>query len=93
VATKPEYVPAPEPPRPCDRLFTSLVVNPDGRVFPCCYVSDERNVFGNLLTQSLEEIWNNDKYRYARSLLFNRVYEGPKPDIVCLRCDWFQRRH
>jgi radical SAM protein with 4Fe4S-binding SPASM domain len=92
VSTRPEHVHPPEPPRACDRLFTTLVVNPDGRVFPCCYVSDERNVFGNLLAESLDEIWNNDKYRYARSLFSNRSYRGPRPDIICLRCDWFPPR-
>lgn len=76
----------------CPHLFNSLVVNPDGKVFPCCYLSDENNVFGDLLKESFEDIWNNDKFTYSRSLFVKRVYNGPKIETPCSKCILYRAR-
>lgn len=77
--------------RPCDRLFTSLVVNPDGKVFPCCYLTDENNVFGDLLQDDFQDVWQNDKFRYSRSLFTNKKYSG-KVKTACSQCNRFKHK-
>jgi len=76
---------------PCTQLTTTLVVGPDGKVFPCCWVTDPANAFGDLLTESIEEIWANSTYRYSRSLFARTRYRGPRTPTVCLKCMNFTR--
>ncbi len=79
---------------PCKFLFNSLVVNPDGKVSPCCWITDQRNVFGDLLKDSISEIWNNNKYLYSRSLFLQKEYRGPKEKTVCEKCTNYKKaRH
>jgi radical SAM protein with 4Fe4S-binding SPASM domain len=47
---------------PCKHLWTSLVVTWDGRVVPCCYDYDTKQVLGDLKTQTFAEIWNGPAY-------------------------------
>lgn len=76
--------------RPCDRLFTSLVVNPDGKVFPCCYLTDENNVFGDLLKDDFQDIWQNDKFRYSRNLFTNKKHSTKPVKTACSQCNRFK---
>lgn len=46
----------------CRYLFRAKI-NPDGSVNPCFYIM---NNMGNLLEESFEEVWNNEKYRKFR---------------------------
>ena len=65
---------------------------PNGNAFPCC-MSDSDIVFGNLNDSSLEEIWNNEKYKKLRKNMLNekespectRCYEMEKSNIWTLR--------
>ena len=65
---------------------------PSGKAFPCC-MSDSTVEYGNLNDNSLEEIWNNDKYRQLRKNMINddetkecsRCYEMEKSNIWTLR--------
>ena len=43
---------------------------PNGNAFPCC-MSDSDIVYGNLNDNSLEEIWNNEKYKKLRKNMLN----------------------
>ena len=52
----------------CWRLWRTTVVNWDGGVSPCCYMTDKSDDFGNLNTHSVQEIKNNQKYQTARGL-------------------------
>ncbi|MBM3226435.1 MAG: hypothetical protein FJZ47_21945 [Candidatus Tectomicrobia bacterium] len=74
----------------CFYLYRSLTVNPDARVSPCCVVYGEKNDFGDLLAESHETIWNNERYRSARALF---AHDG-KPTVrtICDRCNIFERR-
>lgn len=76
--------------KPCNQLFTSPVVNPDGKVTPCCWITSRENVWGDLTTQSFEEIWYNEKYRYSRSLFSKRSYEGDINHTICTDCQIFK---
>ena len=65
---------------------------PSGKAFPCC-MSDSTVEYGNLNDNSLEEIWNNEKYRQLRKNMINddetkecsRCYEMEKSNIFTLR--------
>ena len=65
---------------------------PNGNAFPCC-MSDSDIVYGNLNDNSLEEIWNNEKYKKLRKNMLNekespectRCYEMEKSNIWTLR--------
>lgn len=72
----------------CRDLFTRMVVTVDGDVMPCCMVWDHNNNFGNLLTDSFDDIWYSQQYRDARS---HFLKEGHKPLItsICYRCGNF----
>ena len=43
---------------------------PDGRAMPCC-IADSDQPFGNLKTNSIEEVWNSDKYKELRKAMIN----------------------
>ena len=76
--------------KPCNQLFTSPVVNPDGKVVPCCWVTSEENVWGDLNKESFEDIWYNDNYIYSRSLFGKKAYGGNDFRTVCTDCKIFK---
>jgi radical SAM protein with 4Fe4S-binding SPASM domain len=45
--------------RTCFLPWMSVEILWDGRVVPCCYDSDGKNVLGDLKHESLKSIWNN----------------------------------
>ena len=50
----------------CDKPWTSVTVLWDGTVVPCCFDHDGTLALGNLATQSLDEIWRDEKLRSLR---------------------------
>jgi radical SAM protein with 4Fe4S-binding SPASM domain len=76
---------------PCPHLFFGTIINPDGKVFPCCYATDKQNVFGDLMTDSFASIWNNDKYGFSRSLFMKGRYVGPKIETICASCENYKK--
>jgi MoaA/NifB/PqqE/SkfB family radical SAM enzyme len=80
-------------PGPCFYLYRSMVINPDGGVSPCCVVYRKNRDFADLLPGQpwdVHSIWNNLKYRSARSLYSSTVLTG-KSATVCDGCDIFAR--
>ena len=69
----------------CWRLWRSAVVNWNGGYAPCCYLTDESDDFGDVNTQSVKEIWNNQHYLTARGL-FNEKYV-PSSHVGCIDCE------
>jgi len=53
---------------------------PDGRVFPCC-TWDTSEVIGNINDNTLEEIWNSEKYKKLRLDMLSET-----PIKSCDRC-------
>ena len=53
---------------------------PDGRVFPCC-TWDTSEVIGNINDNTLEEIWNSEKYKKLRLDMLSET-----PVKSCERC-------
>jgi radical SAM protein with 4Fe4S-binding SPASM domain len=63
----------------CNSLWSSLFINPGGEVTPCCQSFRNVDVFGNLLNQDLDAVWNGPRYLEARRL-FQKAF-GTKQEI------------
>ncbi len=50
----------------CFWLYLGMMIRPDGSVYPCCGRDFDRFSYGNILHESLDEIWNNKYYRLSR---------------------------
>lgn len=76
---------------PCDQLFSTLIVNPDASVSPCCYATGDTSSYGNLIESSFAEVWWGDAYRYSRSLFTGTRYDGPAMETICTDCKNFTK--
>ena len=56
---------------PCHWPWSSMVINWDGGVSPCCIVDDSFSDFGNVLDNGFDGVWNNEYYVSARSEFSN----------------------
>ena len=72
----------------CGFLWRSFTINADGGVTPCCHSYTKRYDFGDLGSQGIVEVWNNESYRTARSMFGSSSAPIPTKgsDIVCPRC-------
>jgi radical SAM protein with 4Fe4S-binding SPASM domain len=71
-----------EPGCGCEYVFSTLVVNSNGAVVPCCYDIHSEHVMGNLFRQPLAEIWLGEKFRDFR----RRVGERRDAVPICRHC-------
>lgn len=62
----------------CQHPWTSISVNEEGLVSPCCVTSV---VMGDLRTRSFDEIWEGSKYQRLR-----RRVNSPHPPLYCRSC-------
>lgn len=69
----------------CYCLWTTMVINANGSVSPCCSVENEKDDFGNFFNQSLFTLWNNKNYRIARKYNINR--QKSIINNICTICD------
>ena len=69
---------------PCLRPSRQLVCNWKGNIVLCCNDYYEKYVFGNVKNESIQEIWNSDKFIEFRRIL--RQGHRAKIDI-CEYCD------
>lgn len=67
---------------PCYRPWLTFTVLWDGRVSLCCADFDGKEILGDLRTHSIQEIWNNDRYREVRRAHLD--HGGP---AICQSCD------
>ena len=64
-----------------------MKVNADGRVQPCCAAGN--NLFlGNVKDQSVDAIWNGEKFQELRQSLYEQ-----RPPKVCQTCPNLKRRY
>jgi radical SAM protein with 4Fe4S-binding SPASM domain len=68
--------------KPCDWLWSTLTVNANGSVSPCCAINFEKDDFGKIVGSS-DEIWNNEKFQTARAFFKNGQI---KNDVICTKC-------
>lgn len=67
--------------RTCVDPWRIVYINTEGWINPCCYsFGDKSTYFGNVLQDSLKNIWNFDTYKNFRNELKNGL-----PD-VCIKC-------
>lgn len=66
----------------CPWIYYSMAIQVNGNVVPCCRDPRGTEVMGNILTQSLEEIWNGPKYRDLR----DRVNRDQGSVEICRLC-------
>jgi radical SAM protein with 4Fe4S-binding SPASM domain len=70
------------PENACPWLYYAITIQVNGDVVPCCRDPHGRYISGNLLEQSLEEVWNGAKLRAFRKAVFN-----PGSDVdICRLC-------
>lgn len=55
----------------CPWLYASITIQVGGDVVPCCRDPHGQYIVGNLLEQSLEEVWNGPKIRAFRNAVLN----------------------
>jgi MoaA/NifB/PqqE/SkfB family radical SAM enzyme len=54
--------------RGCSWLYGVFVLNPNGKVSPCCAVPSEKLDFGEYRKGDFFSVWNNDTFRRARRM-------------------------
>lgn len=57
------------PPNECPWLYYSISIHVNGGVVPCCRDPLGQHVMGNLITDSLESVWNGEKFKAFRKKL------------------------
>jgi len=70
----------------CDWLWTTATFHWDGGIGPCCLQFKKADDFGSMPHTGFKGVWNNDKYKYARSLFARKrtvVYDG---HVICSNC-------
>lgn len=72
---------------PCRMLWKNLTVFHNGQVTPCCYDAEGELSIGNVVNQSIQELWNGTALTEIRDIhLAHRFEQIP----ICQRCNsWF----
>lgn len=68
---------------PCKMLWKNLTIYHNGDVSPCCYDAEGELIIGNILKQSIREIWEGRHMMLLRETHLNRNF-GKIP--LCARC-------
>ena len=68
----------------CYRLWSGCVITTNGEVLPCCYDKDHRHAYGNIMQQSLAEIYQSKKANTLRHRVL--LYHG-EPLDMCKNCN------
>ena len=75
----------------CDQLFNSIFINIDGKVLPCCFLTNEENSFGSIRKERFDDIWYNDKYISSRALFVREHFSEPIVRTVCRDCNNYDK--
>ena len=73
----------------CYFPFSQCFIQLDGTVRICCLDVNGKEIFGDLKTSSIKEIWNNSDFEMLR----NNLLEGNKNDLpdICKECSYPQK--
>jgi radical SAM protein with 4Fe4S-binding SPASM domain len=66
----------------CHLPWETVSITWDGAVVPCCYDYDRKMVLGNVMHQTLTEIWNGEPMRALRAEFRSNAVENP----LCRQC-------
>ena len=69
----------------CEYPWSSLTVMAEGNVVPCTQIPNNEIVLGNINKQTLEEIWNGEKYEKFRKMHITGQF--PKNHKCKTNCD------
>lgn len=72
--------------KPCKDIYHQIGIYWNGDVVPCCYDVDGKEIMGNLLSQSLKEIWDGEKYRGFRKRVDNFLKSPDNEPAICKNC-------
>ena len=68
----------------CEYPWLSLTIMADGNVVPCTQISNNELVLGNVKENTLEEIWNGEKYKELRKMhVTGKFTKGHKCNEKC----------
>lgn len=56
----------------CFRMWSSVIVDVNGNLLPCCYDKFAQHAYGNMLQQSFVSVWNGVKARRFRATVFSK---------------------
>ncbi|OGR90245.1 MAG: radical SAM protein [Elusimicrobia bacterium RIFCSPLOWO2_01_FULL_59_12] len=70
------------PPNECPWIYYSVSIHVSGNVVPCCRDPLGEYVMGNILTQSLQDIWNGPQFRSFRQ----RLHHDQGQINICRLC-------
>ncbi len=71
-----------EAPRGCEYIFSTMVVNSNGDVVPCCYDIYSEHVMGNVFQEPLGDVWRGERFQEFRRRV--RRTRGDMP--ICRAC-------
>ena len=76
----------------CFFLWKTAYINWNGSVSPCCFVYRQERDFGNIQQESFRNIWNNPKFRHARSLFLEASSgRGNQEMAICDACRMYRK--
>ncbi|MCL4465759.1 MAG: radical SAM protein [Chloroflexi bacterium] len=68
----------------CPELWQRGTITWDGNIFPCCYIDDNRQTFGNVNDRPFTSVWQDDLYVASRTALGSRA--AVEIETTCTRC-------
>ena len=71
---------------PCIDIYNQTMVYWNGDVVPCCYDLEGNEIMGNLKNNTMEEIWNGEKYKNFRKRLKQSVFKPEMQPEFCKGC-------
>jgi radical SAM protein with 4Fe4S-binding SPASM domain len=72
--------------KPCDRLWRTLTVLVNGDVSLCCLDYSGKEVLGNVEIMTMQEIWNNQRYKELRAMHRNSQQDQIPLCSNCSKC-------
>ena len=66
----------------CDHVINTMTIRSDGTIVPCCYDLTSQLNMGNIMTDTLDNIWNNGNYIKLRDSIKSKNYIS-----ICKNCN------
>lgn len=66
----------------CDHVVNTMTIRSDGTIVPCCYDLTTQLNMGNIMNDSLKNIWNNRDYTKLRESIKSKQYMS-----ICKNCN------
>lgn len=70
----------------CSMIFYAMQIATSGNVCPCCVDYNETVVLGNVKTNHLYDIWNNNQFNEFRKIHLNKKRNNIE---LCHNCEYF----